>query len=201
MTREETLAIMALLKAAYPNYYKDMKRADAEGVVNLWATMFADEPADLVAMAVKAHIASDVKGFAPHVGAIKEAIIRIQQPKEMTEMEAWALVERAISGASMSPQSMMYRNGVTDGKTSAERNFDKLPPLLKRIVGNPGQLAAWGAMNEETVGTVIASNFQRSYRAIAAKEREHMALPSDVCRVMEQIGGAMSMPALEGETL
>lgn len=197
MTRDETIAIMAVLKAAYPNYYKDMKRADAEGVVNLWATMFADEPAELVTMAVKAHIASDSKGFPPHIGAIKDAIIRIQQPKELTELEAWALVQRAISGASMSPCSMKYHNGETDGKTSAERNFEKLPPLLQRIVGNPGQLAAWAAMNEETVGTVIASNFQRSYRAIAAKEREYMALPGDVRTMMERLTGAMSMPALE----
>jgi len=201
MTREETLAIMAVLKAAYPNYYRDMKRTDAEGVVNLWATMFADEPAELVTMAVKAHIAGDSKGFPPHIGAIKEAIVRIQQPKELTELEAWAIVQRAISGASMSPQSMMYRNGETDGKTSAERKFDALPPILKRMVGNPGQLAAWAAMDEETVGTVIASNFQRSYRAVAAKEREYMALPGDVRRMMDRIGGGMSMPALEGETV
>lgn len=197
MTREETLAIMAVLKAAYPNYYKDMKRADAEGVVNLWATMFADEPAELVTAAVKAHIASDSKGFPPHIGAIKDAIIRISQPKELSEIEAWALVQRAISGASMSPCTMMYRNGETDGKTSAQRNFEKLPPLLQRIVGNPGQLAAWAAMNEEVVGTVISSNFQRSYRAIAAKEREYMALPGDVRGMMERLAGSMTMPALE----
>ena len=28
MTREETLAIMSVLKAAYPNFYKDMKRSE-----------------------------------------------------------------------------------------------------------------------------------------------------------------------------
>ena len=31
MTRDETLKIMAVLKATYPNFYKDMTRRDAEG--------------------------------------------------------------------------------------------------------------------------------------------------------------------------
>ena len=29
MTREDTLKIMSVLKAAYPNYYKDMKKGEA----------------------------------------------------------------------------------------------------------------------------------------------------------------------------
>ena len=37
MNRTETLAVMSILKAAYPSYYRDMKRKDAEVVVNLWA--------------------------------------------------------------------------------------------------------------------------------------------------------------------
>ena len=97
MTREETLGIMGVLKAAYPTYYKDMSRKDAEGVVGLWATMFADEPAELVAAAVKMHIASDIKGFPPHIGAIKAAIAKISAPPEleMTEAEAWHLINKA----------------------------------------------------------------------------------------------------------
>ena len=39
MTVDETLKIMAVLKASYPNFYRDMKRRDAEGIVNLWTKM------------------------------------------------------------------------------------------------------------------------------------------------------------------
>lgn len=45
MNRTETLAVMSILKAAYPAYYRDMKRQDAEAVVNLWSEMLADYPA------------------------------------------------------------------------------------------------------------------------------------------------------------
>ena len=63
MNRTETLAVMSILKAAYPAYYRDMKRQDAEAVVNLWAEMLEDYTADLVAAAVKSHKASDRKRF------------------------------------------------------------------------------------------------------------------------------------------
>lgn len=84
MNRTETLAVMSILKAAYPAYYRDMKRQDAEAVVNLWAEMLADYPADLVAAAVKSHIASDRKGFPPHIGAIIAAIGDISRPAELS---------------------------------------------------------------------------------------------------------------------
>lgn len=63
MTRDETLKIMAVLKATYPNFYKDMTRRDAEGVVALWTDMFSEDSYNAVAAAVKAFIASDSKGF------------------------------------------------------------------------------------------------------------------------------------------
>ena len=180
MTTDETLAIMGVLKAAYPAYYRDMSRKDAEGVVSLWQTMFADEPAAVVAAAVKAHIATDKKGFPPHIGAIKEAIVKVTQPQEMTELEAWGLVQRAVS------------NGIY----GAQKEFDKLPPVLQRLVGSPNQLKEWAMMDADTVSSVVASNFQRSYKARAANERELLALPSDVRQTMERLSGGMTMGAL-----
>ena len=74
MTRDETLKIMAVLKATYPNFYKDMTRRDAEGVVALWTDMFAEDSYNTVAAAVKAFIASDSKGFPPVVGQVKQRV-------------------------------------------------------------------------------------------------------------------------------
>lgn len=180
MTRQETLGIMSVLKAAYPNYYRDMNRQDAEAVVELWSTMFSDEPAQLVAMAVKAHIASDTKGFPPHIGAIKEAIVKLQTPNAMTELEAWALVDRATRNA----------------KYEAEAEFYKLPPVVQKLVGGPSQLRAWAMMDADKVSSVVASNFQRSYKAIMAKEKEQLALPADVRDSMQALAAGMTMPLL-----
>lgn len=182
MTREETLDLLSVLKAAYPNFYRDMTRKDADHVIELWFEMFKDEPAGLVALAVKRHIATDTKGFPPHIGAIKDAIVKIQQPDEMTELEAWGLVQKAL------------RNGYY----GAQEEFDKLPPVVQRLVGSPNQLREWAQMDAETVSSVIASNFQRSYKARAANEREYLALPADVKGAMEQIAAGMKLPELPG---
>jgi hypothetical protein len=182
MTREETLAIMSVLKAAYPPFYKDMKRSEAEAIVELWATMFADDPVAVVVAAVKAHIATDKKGFPPSIGAIKAAVVKVSQPEEMTEAEAWGLVNRALS------------NGIY----GSQKEFDKLPPILQRLVGSPNQLKEWALMDADTVASVVASNFQRSYRARASHEREMLALPSDVRQTMTQLGDGLSMQMLGG---
>ena len=196
MNREETLVIMSVLKAAYPSYYKGLNRKDADAVVDLWTEMFKDEPAQVVAVAVKAHIASDSKGFPPHIGAIKDAIAKLKQPDQMTALEAWEHVRKAMRGASMSPSSCMYIGGKTDGKTSAERNFEGMPELVQRVVGNPGQLAQWADMDAEVVNSVVSSNFQRSFNARAAHEREFLTLPSDVKDAMQSIAAGMRMPEL-----
>lgn len=186
MTREETLAIMGVLKAAYPNFYKGMGRADAEGIVDLWSSMFDQEPAQLVAMAVKAHIANDKKGFPPHIGAIKTAIVQLTKPPELelSEMEAWGLVRRAV------------RNGIY----GAQKEFDALPPVVQQVVGSPGQLKEWALMDEDVVASVVSSNFQRSFKARAASAQEFLALPGDVRQVMQALGGGLKPELPEGGT-
>ena len=104
MTRDETLKIMAVLKATYPNFYKDMTRRDAEGVVALWTDMFSEDSYNAVAAAVKAFIASDSKGFPPVVGQVKQRVTELASAKEWpgnvsrgSEKEA-AWMRRYING-------------------------------------------------------------------------------------------------------
>ena len=171
MDRNETLSIMAVLKAAYPNYYKDMNRRDAESIVALWAEMFSGDDVRLVAAAVKALIATDSKGFPPHIGAVKEKLRQLTAPEQMTPAEAWNLVLKAINRSG-------YRS---------QEEFDKLPPLIQRLVGSPSQLRDWGMMDSTTVQSVVASNFQRSYQARAKQDAEYQALPSDVKQMLSAV--------------
>lgn len=180
MTMEDTIQMFAILKAAYPSFYKGMSRQDAEGILNLWQSMFSDDPVEVVASAVKAHIASDTKGFPPHIGAIKEAIRKVNTPEEMTEMEAWGYVQKAITNS--------YYN--------SKDEFDKLPPTVQRLVGSANQLREWSMMDLETVSSVVASNFQRSYKARAASEREYQKLPGDVKQIMQSIAQKAMKPVL-----
>ncbi len=184
MTREETIQILALLKTAYPGFYKGMSVKEANGAVALWHDMFADDAPALVAAAVMALFATDTKGFPPHIGAVKEKLRRLTMPEEMTEMEAWSLVQKAV------------RRGLY----SSREEFDKLPPLLQRLVGSPNQLREWAMMDADIVQSVVASNFQRSFRVRAESHREYSLLPPDVRALVDGFAEGLSLDrALEGK--
>ena len=51
-------------------------------------------------------------------------------------------------------------------------SFEAMPPLVKRIVGSASQLGSWALMDLNTVNSVVSSNFQRSYKALAASQKE-----------------------------
>lgn len=164
MTRQETGIIMDILTTAYPAFYNGRNAPDMRMTVNLWAEMFAEDDVKIVAAAVKALIATDDKGFPPHIGAVKGRIRQISNPDEMTEQEAWALISKALR----------------DGYYNAEAEFAKLPPLVQDVVHDPRQLREWSMMDESTVQSVVASNVQRSFRAKAQSRRDFEALPKDV---------------------
>lgn len=181
MDRADTLKILSVLRGAYPAFYRDTTKREAESIANLWADMFADDDYIIVAAAVKALIASDSKGYPPVIGQIKERIRRLTEPQEMTEAEAWALVSKAV------------KNGLYGSK----EEFEKLPADIRRIVGSPNQLRDWAMADSDSLQTVVASNFQRSYRAIAKANKEYAALPGDVKKM---IAGISKNMMLEAET-
>lgn len=180
MNLVETAKLMAVLETAYPMFYAKKTQQEREDAIRLWAEMFADEPGEVVAMAVKALIKSRASTFPPSIGEITEKIHQITQPEQMTEMEAWSLVLKAIGNSN-------YNSG---------EEFNKLPPVLQRLVGAPSQLREWAAMDSETLNSVVASNFQRSYKVRAKNEREYLALPSSVKTYMASIAEGMKMPEL-----
>lgn len=142
--------------------------------LTLWAEMFARDDVALVAAAVKALIESDSKGFPPHIGAVKEKLRLISAGDEMTEAEAWGIVAKALRNSAY----------------GSREEFDKFPPVIKRIVGSPSQLREWSMMDSETVHSVVASNFQRSYKAIAQREKELAKLPPDVKALVGKLADA-----------
>ena len=184
MNQKETIAVLAVLKTAYPQFYRGLSPQELQETVTLWSEMFAAEDFQVVKAAVKAHIATDAKGYPPHIGAIKAAIRKITQPDEMSEMEAWGYVSRALRNSSY----------------NSIKEFERLPPVVRRIVGAPSQLREWAAMDSDTVQSVVQSNFMRSYRARAQSEQEYLALPAEVKETMAQLADSMSLPALrEGD--
>lgn len=170
MTREETIKILMVIQAAYPNY----KPPDKTVAVNVWAEMLSDIPYEKVSVAVKMYIQTDKKGFAPSIGDIRSKIqMLFSKEDELNETEAWALVLKAIR------RSAYY----------SEEEFAKLPPVVQRAVSSPRQLREWATL-EDVDGktlTVIQSNFQRTFRAEQQRERERRKLSPDVLKLMQPL--------------
>lgn len=181
MNRVETMKIMAVLQAAYPQFYAKKGPEEVEGIVNLWAEMFEEEPYQVVAMAVKALIKTRASTFPPGIGEINEKIMQITQPVETSAMEAWAMVADAVRNSAY----------------SSRQEFEKLPPVVQKLVGSPAQLFEWSQMDSKTLSSVVASNFRESYNARAKHERDYIALPSSVKAYMEALAGKMDMKSIE----
>lgn len=180
MDRAEVLKIMSVLRGAYPAFYRNIGRKEAEATVGLWCDTFSHDEYPLVAAAVKALIESDDKGHPPHIGAVKAKLRLIADGEELSEAEAWGIVAGAL------------RNSIY----GAREEFEKFPPVIKRIVGSPSQLREWGMMDSETVHSVVASNFQRSYKAIAQREKELAKLPPDVKALVGKLTEGKKLDAL-----
>ena len=69
MTREDTIKVLAILKAAYPASYRNITRDEANGIVMIWATQFANDPAEVVIMAIQKLIATST--FPPTISEVK----------------------------------------------------------------------------------------------------------------------------------
>lgn len=179
MTRQEALKILTILKTAYPNFYKDYSKEELNAAIDLWATMFSDEPVSIITEAVKSLMCT--LEYPPTIADIKEKIAMIMQSQTqtMTEMEAWQRVKAAIS----------YYN--------AAENFANLPTVLQKVVGSPNTLREWALMNGEVVNSVIQSNFMRSYKAKVAQQKEYAMLPSSTKQLIAGLAQKYSLPESE----
>lgn len=177
MTRDDAIMILAVLKAAYPHSFKDLTRRDGEAMVSLWQMQFASESYQEVSAAVNALIATRTAGYSPTIGEVKEQLYRLHSVDELTEGEAWSLVYKALS----------------NGYYGYQKEYEKLPEVVQRAVGRPEQLREWSQMETETVQSVVASNFMRSYRTMKERAKEAAKLPESVRQMIGGIADNMKM--------
>lgn len=180
MTLKESGLILSVLRAAYPSSFKGLTDDEIDATVHLWAEMF-HEPYSMVSAAVRALISTRKEGYSPTIGEVKDQLYKLTATEELSEAEAWAMVAKAC------------RNGLYGYKTE----FEKLPETVKRAVGKAEQLRDWAEIDTDTLNTVVASNFQRSYRIMQQRAKEDALLPPGVKEAVGMISGRMAM-ALPG---
>lgn len=72
MTKKEAAQILAILKAAYPNSYKNMSMEDANGTVTVWHIQFSNVPANVVYIAINKWISKNP--FPPSICEARKEI-------------------------------------------------------------------------------------------------------------------------------
>ena len=154
MTRGEAAKLLALVHQLYTN----ARAADNQvAQANTWALVLKDWSYSQMEAALVAFAANDTKGFSPSPGQLIDTAMNLtEKGDELTEQEAWSMVQRALS----------------NGTYGYREEYDKLPTLVKACIGSPNQLREWAMTDASAVNTVTASNFMRSFRAKkAASER------------------------------
>jgi hypothetical protein len=159
MNKKETAKILGLIQAYYPKF---IDGRDPEITLEGWQLIFADDSYQVVQCALMAYVSTDTKGFPPMPGALKD----LMKPKvsEIGEFEAWRDVKKALSNS-------LY---------GSVEEYEKLSPICKRLVGSPSVLKEWAQMDISELDTVIASNFQRNYRAIQQNQSNWEKLPEAI---------------------
>ena len=175
MDIDETTKVLSVLKAAYPHAYKDLSKKDAETMITLWATMFQAESYAEVNAAIGALISTRTVGYSPTIGEVKEQIHRLHHHADIDDAGAWALVSKACRNSSY----------------HSREEFDKLPPEVQQAVGSPEQLRQWAGMDAETVESVIASNFKRSFRVQKERAAEIEKLPPQIRQMLGNVSAKM----------
>lgn len=157
MTREETQKLLMMIEATYPNF----KISDATPIINSWHLTLQEFSANDVAIALETFKRTDRSGFAPQVGQLVDCIFKAQDMAQMSAVEAWGIVSRAVRNSGY----------------NAQKEFDKLPDLCKKVVGSPSQLHNWSQTDLVVLEGSIAKQFQISYEIMAKREREYSRMP------------------------
>lgn len=162
MTHQETVKIVRIMAASYPSF----KPADIKDTIEAWELMLAEYPYEIVSVALKTIITTDLSDFAPTIGKVINEIHKLAEwgdKGHQTSLEAWDLVYQAISNSTY----------------NAEREFEKLPPTIQKAVGSSGNLHSLAVDENFNLG-VEQSHFIKAYERVLKEEEYERKIPNDV---------------------
>lgn len=171
MTREDTQKLLMAISALYPNFTVNNKTL----TVDAWFWVLEPYPAAAVKAALDIYVKTNNTGFAPSASQLIGCMHAPAENNQLSEGEAWALVKK----------------GIADGNYHSEERYNELPPLVQRAVGGAEMLRQWAQTDSTQVNTVIMSNFQRTYKAILAKDDFNNKVPEQLAQVVHNVTAAL----------
>lgn len=167
MSEKEFYQIVQGLKAVYadPKYIAD------KFAMEVWFNLLKDIPYDICTMAVQSYMQSEK--FPPTPADIRKYATQIKTPEQenMSELEAWSLVRKAVS----------------NGNYGAEKEFEKLPPVIQKALGSPSAIREMASVDLNELETVEKSHFVRNYRAALDRHKADMQLNEGLRTAISEI--------------
>ena len=136
MTSDETMMVLAILKAAYPSSYNNMTKREANGTVVVWTMQFSDMPVDIVLMACQKLISTSK--FPPAISEVKKKI-------QSLHWEAYEAMEDSQKNYMPEEEFIQYQRIYE--LTREYRNLQVVEPNLCQMLSN-NQLLQLGAGGE-----------------------------------------------------
>lgn len=126
MTRDETIKMLAILKAAYPNSYKGMTKDEANGMIAVWTMQFADMPADIVLMALNKLISTSQ--FPPAISEVKKKISNLH-------WEAYDMISDKTTAALLQDEEIAKYQRIYEITKRMKINTNLEPTLTEMMNG------------------------------------------------------------------
>ena len=157
MEREEFKILVKAMKAVYaqPTFIPD------QDAFNVWYAMLKDIPYKLAEIAIQKHMLTEK--FPPTIADIRTKAIEITEMEEINELAAWSMVYKAICNS---------------GSNSVEE-YNKLPPIVQKAVGDPANLREWALMDEKMISSVRA-RFIDSFKIVERRTKEEAMIPANI---------------------
>lgn len=184
MTKAEVVKLLYVVKATYNKHFEKMSQHDLDNLILAWESVLSDYTYAEGSIGLKMYLMSDSKGFPPVPGQVIDCINKSTRKtsQSMTALEAWQLVRKATCNS-------IY---------NSQEEFDKLPEMVQKAVGNPDNLKAWGQLDRERFETVEQSHFIRAYNALAKRADEESKIPPSLQRLISKVTEQRQIEAHEG---
>ena len=130
MTKAEAVKVLAILKAAYPNTFKNLPTEDAKATASVWAAQFASIPVQVVLIAVNKHISANV--YPPTISEVKERMRSLY-------MEAWEMIDFHKRGLAPLDEKTLATAQSILAVTEPMRTAQRIEPTLGELLGGYAQ--------------------------------------------------------------
>lgn len=179
MSRDNIIAILGILKTAYPRFYANMKKTEAEETISLWQEMFSDTDIRILTIAVKRLITHFE--FPPTIADVKKEILKITTKQE-SNIDYWQEVLKMMSNA-------LYMK---------KEEFDTYSDICKRFFGNVDNLRSYGVMEKQEVINNIQPRFLKYAENYQKQEKENMMLPNNYKEMVQKLANNFDVKRIGG---